>query len=87
MVIAQLSVNFITDHATKHQHFIVSNFRKTFHLFLEYGELPELPILQITFKGWIRLDDRLDVTMVTSGMDKCAHFSALLKYWFSILSF
>ena len=27
-----------------------SNFRKTFHdLFLEYGELPALPILQITF--------------------------------------
>ena len=25
-----------------------SNFRNTFHLFLEYGELPALPILQIT---------------------------------------
>ena len=49
MVISQLLVNFIPDHATKHQHFIVSNFRKTFHLFLEYGELPALPILQITF--------------------------------------
>ena len=49
-VISQLLVNFIPDHATKHQHFIVSNFRKTFHLFLEYGELPALPILQITFK-------------------------------------
>ena len=51
MVVSQLLVNFIPDHATKHQHFIVSNFRKTFHLFLEYGELPALPIhvLQITF--------------------------------------
>ena len=44
-----LLVNFIPDHATKHKHFIVSNFRKTFHFFLEYGELPALPILQITF--------------------------------------
>ena len=47
MVISQLLVNFIPDHATKHQHFI--NCRKTVHLFLEYGELPALPILQITF--------------------------------------
>ena len=46
-MISQLLVNFIPDHATKHQHFIVSNFRKTFHLFLEYGELPALPIDQI----------------------------------------
>ena len=35
VVISQLLVNFILDHATKHRHFIVSNFRKTFHLFLE----------------------------------------------------
>ena len=49
MVISQLLVNFIPDHATKHRHFIVSNFRQTFHLFLEYGELPALPILQTTF--------------------------------------
>ena len=48
-VIFQLLVNFIPDHATKHWHFIVSNFRKTFHLFLEYGELPAIQILQITF--------------------------------------
>ena len=52
-VISQLLVNFIPDHTTKHRHFIVSNFRKTFHLFLEYGELPELPILQITFKSFL----------------------------------
>ena len=51
MVISQLLVNFIADHATKLLHFIASNFRKTFHLFLEYGELPALPILQITFKS------------------------------------
>ena len=51
MVISQLLVNFIPDHATKHRHFIVNNFRKTFHLFLEYGELPALPILQITFNN------------------------------------
>ena len=50
MVISQVLVNFIPDQATKHRHFIVSNFRKTFHLFLEYGELPALPILQITYK-------------------------------------
>ena len=50
MVISWLLVNFIPDHATKHHHFIISNFRKTFHLFLEYGELPALPILQITCK-------------------------------------
>ena len=51
MVTSQLHVlvNFIPDHATKHLHIIVSNFRKTFHLFLEYGELPALPILQFTF--------------------------------------
>ena len=49
MVISQLLINFIPDHATKHQHFIVSNFRKTFRLFLENGELSALPILQITF--------------------------------------
>ena len=48
-----LLVNFIPDHATKHHHFIISNFRKTFHLFLEYGYnlIPALPILQITFKA------------------------------------
>ena len=48
-LISRLLVNFIPDHATKH-HFIVSNFRKTFHLLLDYGELPALPILQIPFK-------------------------------------
>ena len=52
IVISRLLVNFIPDHATKHHHFIVSNFRKIFHLFLEYGELPALPILQITFKHY-----------------------------------
>ena len=52
MVISRLLLNFIPDHATKHWHFIVSNCRKTFHLFLENGELPALPnwILQNTFK-------------------------------------
>ena len=28
----------------------VTSFRKPFHVSLEYGELPALPILQITFK-------------------------------------
>ena len=47
-VISQLLVNFNPDHATKHQHFIVSHFRKTFHLFLKYGELNQysrLPLM------------------------------------------
>ena len=44
-------IGVLPDHVTKHHHFIVSNFRKTFHLFLEYGELPALPVLQITFKA------------------------------------
>ena len=59
MVISQLLVNFIPDHATKHRHFIVSNFRKTFHLFLEYGELLALPILQITFKLPVKISMHL----------------------------
>ena len=44
MVISQLLVKFIPDHATKHWHLKVSNFRKTFHLFLEYWELAALMI-------------------------------------------
>ena len=50
MLAISLLVNFIPDHATKHRHFIVSNLRKIVHLFLEYGEGPTLPILQITFR-------------------------------------
>ena len=37
MVISQLLVNFILDHTTKHQHFIVSNFRKTSIYFWNMG--------------------------------------------------
>ena len=82
MVISQLLVIFIPDHATKHQHFIVSNFRKTFHLFLEYEELPALPILQITFynslthrvcnnhKGCYN-NDSWSVTLDDFGSGKC----------------
>ena len=51
MMISQLVVNFILDHATKYRHFIVSNILERLTLFLEYGELPALiPILQITCK-------------------------------------
>ena len=69
MVISQLLVNFIPDQATKHQHFIVSNFRKTFHLFLEYGELPALPIRQITFKYFPNCLTTLKAVYIADGIE------------------
>ena len=61
MVISWPLVNFILDHATKHRHFIVSNFRKTFHLFWNMGifqhyQYSRLPLLNVLHtkdrRGW-----------------------------------
>ena len=86
----RLVVNFIPDHATKHQHFIVSNFRKTFHLFLEYEELPALPYsrLPLTLKrlggGGPKMPPPLDISRDYSATRKA--FAATL-YEFFLSSF
>ena len=68
----------VPDQFTKHQHFIVSNFRKTFHLFLEYGKLPALPILQIIFKMLISVIYKNIVTIWSLPVYSLIHVPRLL---------